>query len=162
MVAPAKPAAGNLDALKSGVTTAIAVFLAQFIPSLTNWITSLNNALNSDGTIHAPAISTLGHAAASAAVAAGAGLVWALIRLAQVNVSWVPGSPPTFGPPALDVPSVATSTPDEIPQAAPAPPVAPSPASLALEAIQATKQARDTAQAELDAVKAAVNEPGQP
>lgn len=84
------------DAIKSGITTAVAVFLGMFIPALTGWVTSLQNAINSHGHIPAPSISTLGYAAMSAAVAAGTGLAWAVFRWAQGRFPWIPGTPPQF------------------------------------------------------------------
>ena len=84
------------DAIKSGFTAAIAVFLGLFIPALTGWLNSLVNYVNSKGTVAAPSISTLGYAFASAVVAAGTGFAWAVFRWAQAKYPFIPGTPPTF------------------------------------------------------------------
>lgn len=84
------------NAVKSGFTTAIAVFLFTFIPAVTGFLASLAKWSSSSGATPLPAISTLGYAAVSGVLAAIGGLVWGIFRWAQAHSDVIPGQPPSF------------------------------------------------------------------
>lgn len=90
------PAPGLPDFVKSGITTAIVMFLTLFIPALLGWLNTVYGWAQEGGHGALPGISTLGYAAVSALVAAVSGFALGLFRYLQGKVSWIPGTPPTF------------------------------------------------------------------
>lgn len=154
MVAPANPTPQRStwqNALKSGISAAIIVFLVTFCPTAIGWFQSLARWASSSGHTPLPGISTLGYAALSAFLGALGGLGTGLFRWAQANWTWIPGTAPTFAPPVVAPPE---------PSPAPVtPPVSPAPANVVSEllaAIAARREAIKTAEAELDALRAAL------
>lgn len=84
------------NAVKSGVTTAIAVFLFTFLPAALGLMGELAQWASSSGAEPLPDISVLGYAAVSGVLAAVGGIVWGVFRWAQANSNLIPGSPPEF------------------------------------------------------------------
>lgn len=84
------------DWLKSGISSAIVVFLVTFLPATLNWISGMLAWASSSGATQMPGVSTLGYAFVSALLAALAGVLMAAFRWAQSKYSFVPGKPPQF------------------------------------------------------------------
>lgn len=160
MAAPVTPKPGGLPGpIKSGITAAIVTFLTLFVPALIGFLKGLATWASKSGHAPLPGISTLGYAAISAVLAALSGLGLALVRWAQGRFSWVPGTPPTFhgGADALTVAPVAvTSTPDALALHASG-----SVADEVRAVVTAKTRQRDAAQADLDAIHAALSPPPQ-
>lgn len=148
MVAPANPTPKIPDVWKSGISAAIIVFLTTFAPTALGFFQSIAKWASSSGHTPLPGISTLGYAALSAALAALGGLGTTLVRWAQ-SQGWLPGSPPSYG---------LTPTPE--PSPAPVTPASPTPSANVVQdlltAIAARREAIKTAEAELDALRAAL------
>lgn len=84
------------NAVKSGITTAIAVFLFTFLPAVLGLMGQLAEWASSSGAEPLPDISVLGYAAVSGVLAAIGGVVWGVFRWAQAHSDLIPGQPPTF------------------------------------------------------------------
>lgn len=90
---------------KAGAATALFSFFTLFITSLIGFLNGIIEWANSEGTAGFPKLSTLGYAAASAAVAVVIGLVNMIYRFLQSRTALIPGIGPQYSGDADPAPS---------------------------------------------------------
>lgn len=83
------------DALKAAGWSAVWTFIALFGVSTLGWLSDVAQWASSQGTEPLPALSVLGYAVVSAAVAAVSGVITAAVRLAQAK-GVLPGNGPSY------------------------------------------------------------------